>query len=271
MNYIYRYTNKINGHCYVGQTNNVERRKREHRSCANNSNSKQYLDLFHRKLREYGEENFSFEILEEVNGDQTLVNKAEIKWIAQLKTYCGDGHGGYNMNRGGNQITRWIYPDKASAIIEAIKLGWPYEVITKIYGISAGHISNINYGRYYYQENETYPLYKYYKDDEAAAAIDLLINSNIPMTEIAKQLNLGYSTVKKLNYGSIRYNKDLSYPLRSIDAPTQRADKIKKYLEEGKSNTEIIQLTGASAQTITRINKGITYKDDNRTYPIRNL
>lgn len=41
MNYIYCYTNKINGHQYVGQTNNVERRKREHRSCANNIESKQ--------------------------------------------------------------------------------------------------------------------------------------------------------------------------------------------------------------------------------------
>ena len=40
MNYIYCYTNKINGHQYVGQTNDVERRKREHRSCASNEKSK---------------------------------------------------------------------------------------------------------------------------------------------------------------------------------------------------------------------------------------
>lgn len=58
MNYIYCYTNKINGHQYVGQTNDVNRRQREHRSCATNKDSKQYLDLFHSKLREYGEENF---------------------------------------------------------------------------------------------------------------------------------------------------------------------------------------------------------------------
>ena len=62
MNYIYSYTNKINGHRYIGQTNNIERRKREHRSCAFNKESKQYLDLFHTKLRQYGEENFNFEI-----------------------------------------------------------------------------------------------------------------------------------------------------------------------------------------------------------------
>ena len=51
MNYIYCYTNKINGHKYVGKTNNLERRKREHRSNANNPLSKEYNYLFHRKLR----------------------------------------------------------------------------------------------------------------------------------------------------------------------------------------------------------------------------
>ena len=46
MNYIYCYTNKINGHQYVGQTNDVERRKREHRSCALNNKSTEHFNLF---------------------------------------------------------------------------------------------------------------------------------------------------------------------------------------------------------------------------------
>lgn len=271
MNYIYSYTNKINGHRYIGQTNNIERRKREHRSCAFNKESKQYLDLFHTKLRQYGEENFDFEILEEISDGQVATNEAEIKWIEKFKTYCGDNQGGYNMSRGGEMPTKWVYPDKAAAIREAIKSGWPYSVITEVYGISPGHISNINYGRYYYDENEKYPLFQYRKDDQILQAIDLLINSNLKMTEIAQQLNLGYSTVKKLNYGMLRHNDNFSYPLRATNAPTQRAIVIKKLLEEGKTNIEIIQLTGASEETIRRINNGITYKDENRIYPIRSL
>lgn len=64
MHYIYCYTNKKNNHKYIGQTNNLNRRKKEHLSAANNPNSKDYNDLFHSKLREYGIENFNLEVLE---------------------------------------------------------------------------------------------------------------------------------------------------------------------------------------------------------------
>ena len=91
------------------------------------------------------------------------------------------------------------------------------------------------------------------------------------MKEIAEKLNLGYSTVKKLNYGTLRKDPNLTYPLRKANVFTQRAQKIKELLEAGKSNLEIIQETGVSVETIRKINKGITYKDNDRTYPIRNL
>lgn len=271
MNYIYCYTNKINGHKYIGQTNDIERRKREHHSCATNQNSKQYLDLFHTKLRQYGEENFDFEILEVITGGEEETNQAEMKWIEELKTYCGDNYGGYNMNRGGGLSVKWVYKDKAEAIREAIKSGWPYSEITSVFGISPGHISNINHGKYYYSENETYPLYKYYKDDEIAQAKDLLINTNLTMKQIANDLHLAYSTVKKLNYGSLRKEENVEYPLRKLNAPTQRAQVVKKMLEEGKSNVEIMQATGATENSIKRINKGVSYKDKDRVYPIRSL
>ena len=43
--YIYKYTNKINGHAYIGKTNNVERRKREHKSNAYNPSNSFYYSL----------------------------------------------------------------------------------------------------------------------------------------------------------------------------------------------------------------------------------
>lgn len=58
--YIYEFINLINGHKYVGQSKNVKRRCLEHKSNALNPNHKDYNNLFHKKLREYGFENFSF-------------------------------------------------------------------------------------------------------------------------------------------------------------------------------------------------------------------
>ena len=86
---------------------------------------------------------------------------------------------------------------------------------------------NMNWKYGYYSESEKYPLYKYYKEDEIERAKDLLINTNMTMKDIAKELNLGYSTVKKLNYGTLRHDNNVEYPLRVVNAPLQRANRIK--------------------------------------------
>lgn len=59
MYYIYCYINKINNHKYVGQTNNYERRIREHRSCAFNKKASSYNDLIHKKNKRIWERKFS--------------------------------------------------------------------------------------------------------------------------------------------------------------------------------------------------------------------
>lgn len=113
MNYIYCYTNKINGKKYVGQTNNIERRKREHISVAFNPNSKDYEYLFHQKLREYGPDNFVFSILEETTSDK--VDEAEQFWIKELHSYVQEN--GYNLTLGGDQPNpQSIYNDSIENI-----------------------------------------------------------------------------------------------------------------------------------------------------------
>ena len=54
------YINKNNGKKYIGQSTNIERRKREHFEW--NKNSNQYIDII---IRELGIDKFSFEIIEE--------------------------------------------------------------------------------------------------------------------------------------------------------------------------------------------------------------
>lgn len=269
MDYIYCYTNKLNGHKYVGQTNNIERRKREHLSCAFNPSSKDYNYLFHKKIRQYGIDNFIFSILEETTEDK--VDEAERFWIKEMHSFVGEEKGGYNLTEGGQPSpTESLYEKDIEEIKKAIKKGTPYSKINEQYGISISHISAINHGKYYFDENETYPLFKYYNNDSETNYIKkLLISSNKPMTEIAEETGMAYSTIKKINSGALQYDPSQSYPLRKESSGKQRADEIKKMLLEKKSNQEIISITGVSATTIKRINNGTSYYDPQLSYPLR--
>ena len=115
-----------------------------------------------------------------------------------------------------------------------------------------------------------YPLCKYYKDkDEIFYIKDLLINSSTPMKELAKQLGISYSTIKKINSGSLWKDDKTDYPLRKVSSGKQRAIEIQKMLLDGASNEEIIAKTNVSAITVRRINNGESYKDNSLHYPLR--
>lgn len=93
---IYKYTNRINGKVYIGQTTNEEKRKKDHRGA--------YIDSpFHRAIRKYGFENFDYEVVfETISSDpdrlKFLLNTMEIYFIRKYNSY---GKGGYNCTLGG--------------------------------------------------------------------------------------------------------------------------------------------------------------------------
>lgn len=85
-------------------------------------------------------------------------------------------------------------------------------------------------------------------------------------------LELGYSTVKKINAGTLRKGLYPTYPIRTKTALALRADKIKKLLLTTKMTyAEICKMTNSSTETIRRINVGETFKDDKLSYPLRSL
>lgn len=95
--YIYRYRNKINSKVYIGQTINIDRRKREHKNDAYRGSNL----AFHRAIRKYGLDNFEFDILHEISGDDNYVhialNELESKEILAHNSYKF----GYNETMGG--------------------------------------------------------------------------------------------------------------------------------------------------------------------------
>ena len=85
---IYKITKKENGKTYIGQSNDIERRLKEH----------QYkkdipIEL---AIQKYGKDAFSFEIIEECSLDE--LDEKEKYWIAYYNTFKGFG---YNCSEGG--------------------------------------------------------------------------------------------------------------------------------------------------------------------------
>jgi hypothetical protein len=97
---IYMYENKTNGHKYIGLSNNIERRHRDHVSASKNPKSKDYNDVIHKAFRKYGLENFELKILEEC--PESKLKEREIYWIEKYNTYTSREH--YNQTPGGDLV-----------------------------------------------------------------------------------------------------------------------------------------------------------------------
>ena len=92
---IYKITNLLNQHSYIGQSIRIEERWKEHKQKAS-SNSKQSLQYpLYRAIRKYGIENFSFTIIKECDIDE--LNYWEIYYIEFYDTFIN----GYNQTSGG--------------------------------------------------------------------------------------------------------------------------------------------------------------------------
>ena len=95
---IYKITNKLNGHIYIGLSKNIEERWKKHCQKYKNSNDKEYEKYLYRAFRKYGIDNFTFEVIEECE-EKELRNR-EIYWISYYDSYAN----GYNETPGGEII-----------------------------------------------------------------------------------------------------------------------------------------------------------------------
>lgn len=203
MYYIYCYTNNINGKKYIGQTNNLLRRKLEHKSAAFNKNSSEYNLLFHQKIRQYGLENFTIEILEQGENNKDYIDEREKFWIKEKQSFVKEN--GYNLTTGGQNKNNKsclenskINENILTEIINKIKNS-PLTLtdIAKEYGLTQPYISKINLGYKFYQPQENYPLRK--KKEINHQQVINYIKSNLTKTnkQLADELNVSLSTIKR--------------------------------------------------------------------------
>jgi len=93
MGIIYKHTCNITDLSYIGSTIfSIDKRLKEHIRSGVRGDGK----YFQRALKKYGVNNFSSEILEDI--EDTLLNDREIFWIEFYDTF----NNGYNLTKGGN-------------------------------------------------------------------------------------------------------------------------------------------------------------------------
>ena len=97
---IYKITRRVIGKAYIGQSIDIFRRWKEHISFVGNEENWQVIK---KALHKHGITEFTFEILEECSKED--LNNREIYWISYFNTFSKDRKNGYNLSRGGEEIS----------------------------------------------------------------------------------------------------------------------------------------------------------------------
>lgn len=99
---IYKITNKINGHAYIGLSTNIEDRFAYHKNSYNHK--RESNKLLYIAFNKYGIKNFTFEILEECKVEE--LSEKEQYYITLYDTQKN----GYNMTAGGEHNSGESHP-----------------------------------------------------------------------------------------------------------------------------------------------------------------
>lgn len=154
---IYKITNILNGHSYIGQSVNIEKRWIKEKSSAFNKNDIAYNYPLSKALRKYGVENFIFEVIEECSSE--ILNDREKFWINYYNTF----YNGYNQTLGGDSTISQPKEYVIGIIKDLEETDLYHKEIAQKWNVSTETVQGINTGRYWFQENKDYPLQKKHK------------------------------------------------------------------------------------------------------------
>lgn len=106
---VYKATNKVNGKSYIGFDSNWPKRKSGHKRAATQGKG----SLFHRAIRKYGWDSFSWEILVEnasLDDEKRLIKEYNTRAIIGF---------GYNLTDGGEGNLGWIMKEETKSRISS--------------------------------------------------------------------------------------------------------------------------------------------------------
>ena len=287
MLYIYKYMNKLNGKSYIGQTNNIIKRRNGHRSSAHNIKDHSYNDAFHIALRKYGEENFDFEIIEEINDSfgREYLNLRERFFIKLFHSHISEN--GYNITWGGDghekdpltfeeccACSKLFSKEQIYDIQQMLVEGYQYfEIQNKYPQLTASFISNINNGWNFKRKDLTYPLATLHTKftKETMANIKNDIKNNVTYKVISKKYGISQGYISEINAGHRWFDKNEFYPLCQKACADKQwgIDCIKDILFTTLTYAELGKKYNKSYAAIKAIASGRNFYNDKLKYSLR--
>lgn len=278
-----------NGKSYIGLSNNILRRIREH-----NYDKRQPV-LFN-AIKKYGCIT-EFEILEIINNtsDRKRLKEQEEYWISVYST--NDKTLGYNLTPGGDSYMKLYNPNGLFSEADLINLKedllnptLSFKEIAALYNCCEATIQRINVGFSYFNSEWNYPIRKQKKSQAGEKNHNALFsqeiifkiyedlrNNQLSLKQIGEKYNCAQTTISAINTGKSYQQANQEYPIRK-----QRSKKtLKNYsqedvetiislLQEGKlTMVEIGKMFNCSRDYIGDINQGKKYFQANLTYPLR--
>lgn len=293
VNNIYSGVYKItfpNNKIYIGISNNIYRRMLEH-----NSDFRNNLPI-EKAIQKYGKIT-EFVILEEINpNNRELMREREKFWILTFNSNKKEF--GYNISEGGDgadigsnnsqaKLTEEQYQQVYKDLIDN-KLS--LQEIADKYEMHLSSISNLNNGHTYFHSTVDYPIRKtkpkiaginsgnskFSQQDIENIWKLLQFNPELSMKQIADKYSVYPSTIQNINKGKTYINSNLTYPLRESKTGKRKLsnEQVLQIISEIKNNPKeslasIGRRLNISSKTISSINCGTIYRQDNENYPIR--
>lgn len=287
MYYIYKFTNLINSFSYIGQTKDAQKRKIQHKSASFNKKSNSYSTPFHIAARKYGWENFSFEILEEIDDMffQDYIDERERFFINYYNSLVGQK--GYNVLSGGlknGSRTKKSFDDccecsKLFTREEIIKIqdmlikGYQYYEIKKLFPIlTNSFLTNINTGLNFKRDNLNYPLSNFHSRFSKTTQEEIIqeLKNGTKLSDISKKYGISTSYISSINKGKRWYKKDESYPLHKYTL-SGKWSKDCKYdiIFTDLTFEQLANKYNKSIAAIKAVSQGKNRRDKRLCYPLR--
>lgn len=268
--YVYKIENNINHKIYIGQTNNLERRIKEHR------HDKRMNHPIYNAIHKYGWENFSVETLY-FGEDYNTKEKEYIKlYRSNEKEFGYNIQNGEQDSSGENNPQSKLTQQQVDLLMKDLKeTNVEFDKLAEKYNVSIKTIRNVNTGIAWRKNDITYPIREplicpSINHEKIKLIKKMLRDGFYSIDYIARMFKVERYVILNINKGVTYYDENDEYPIRELGLTHDELEEIIKLLEDPSIPMKYIaKLYGRAVTQIYRINNGGSWHNPNIKYPIR--